>query len=87
MNGLSFFKRDSGGGTVLVSRHPRHSATWYWSLSWQPYRADEKRWWLNLYIDRRGGFQKRHRLGLLGRGRLVLSTQSYHKKQPPIIAQ
>lgn len=87
MAGLNFMTRDSGGGMVLVSRHPRHSATWYWSLSWQPYRADETRWWLNLYIDRVGGFQKHHTLGLFGLGRLMLSMQSYHKKQPPVTAK
>jgi hypothetical protein len=82
MLGLHFFTRDSGGGTVLVSRHPRHSATWYWSLSWQPYRADEKRWLFKAYLDRIGGYQKHHWLGLFGIGKLMLSTQSYHQHQP-----
>lgn len=79
MMGLHFFTRDSGGGLVIVSRHPVHSPTWYWSLSWQPYRADEKRWWLKLRID--DGFMQRHHwVGLFGLGRLMLSTQSYHKQ-------
>jgi len=80
MRGLSFFRRNSGGGLNLVSFHPPHSPTWYWGLSWQRYKADETRWWLRLHIDRHGRFQKHHSLGLLGIGRLMLSTQSYHKQ-------
>ena len=80
MLGLRFLTRDSGGGTTLVSRHPVHSQTWYWSLSWQPFRADEKRWWFKLCVDSSDSFQKHHWLCLLGIGRLMLSTQSYHLK-------
>lgn len=77
--GLSFLTRDSGGGLTLVSRHPPSSPTWYWSLSWQPYRADETRWWLRLHLSPGTG-QRHHSLCLLGLGRLMLSTQDYHKQ-------
>jgi hypothetical protein len=71
------FTRASDGGTVIFTRHPKHSPTWYWSLSWNPYRNDERRRWLG-YTKQ--GYKQVHRnLHLLKLGRLTFSTQDYHK--------
>ena len=32
INGLEFLHRDSGGAIVLLSYHPRGSATWHWAV-------------------------------------------------------
>lgn len=82
MFGLSFFTRDSGGGLTLVSRHPLSSPTWYWSLSWQPVKADFARHFFKLHISKLPGpHQKHHYLHLLRLGSFVLSTQGYHKNK------
>lgn len=79
--GLSFFRRQSGDGFTLASRHPPSSPTWYWALSWQPAKADFARHILRLNIDKgRGPHQRHHRLHLMRAGCLMLSTQAYHKQ-------
>lgn len=78
--GVSLFCRDSGGGLTFVSYHPVKSGTWYWSFSWQPFRADEARHWFRWSPDTSARGQKHHRLDLFRRGSLMLSTQDYHKR-------
>ena len=41
--GLSFLKRDSGGGYTLASWHSPHSMTWRWFVSFSRFRGDEAR--------------------------------------------
>jgi hypothetical protein len=45
MSGLSFFKRDSGGGLILASYHSPDNMCWTWLLSLQRFRGEEWRWW------------------------------------------
>lgn len=33
--GLSFWKRDSGGGLIIAARHWPHLLCWQWLLTWQ----------------------------------------------------
>ncbi len=77
---MSLFTRDSGGGTTIISRHPREGLTWYWSLSWQPAKGDFARHWFKLDLAQ-PAHQRHHCLHLFRRGCLMLSTQDYHKRK------
>lgn len=77
IKGLSVFSRDSGGGLVLASYHPRSSQTWHWAVS-ADRRAFGPRW--GWFVHRMGqNVTQRHlRLGMWT---ISIDTQSFHKER------
>ena len=51
---MKFFERDSGGGLIIASRHPKWSLTWAWILSWRERRGARFIYWHRTYRYRRG---------------------------------
>lgn len=78
MNGLHFLRRDSSGGLVLASYHPRACPTWHWSVSIINSPVFRKRWLVSRASTRSNQWHDYYRLPF-GKA-LCVSRQDYHRK-------
>lgn len=74
IGGLRMFSRDSGGGLVLASYHPRRSSTWHWSISVKKREGRPSR-----SRQRHGQWHDYYWLPF-GR-QLIVGRQDYHKRR------
>lgn len=79
MLGLRFFTRSSDNGIVLVSRHPKGSLTWYWSVSLK--RLSEEQRNRIVVRDPRRTHQWHDYYRLPFGWRIIVSQQDYHKRR------
>lgn len=76
IGGLTLMHRDSAGGLILASYHPRSSLTWHWAIHLDR-RAFAPRWgWFVVPLGERAT-QRSLRMGMWTLG---IDTQSYHKE-------
>lgn len=81
MKGLRFFKRDSGGGLILASYHPRGCPTWHWSITLKRNAMSSNAPW-RVYRDERRTHQWHDYYRLWGATALIISRQDYHLRTP-----
>lgn len=75
---MGLFKRDSSGGFILLSRHPRNSPTWHWSVTLCRVDTPQQRWLCIVPKDMRAG-QWHHRIRLPFGRQLIISRQDFHR--------
>jgi hypothetical protein len=81
MMGLHTFGRASDGSWTILTYHPAHSPTWYWSVSWDRIREGERRHIFNLSLHPYRNWMQRHDVLCLFGQRFRLSRQRYHKTE------
>jgi len=78
--GLQFLKRDSGGGLLLISYHPKKYPTWAWFIGWNKRHDDFHGKWFD-FVNLSHSMNGRYVLVLFQKWELQLQTQSYHKQR------
>lgn len=77
IGGYEFLHRDSAGNLVLVSKHPRGSATWHWSVVLTSKGGG--RALISRAVERQGQWHDYYRLPF--GFRLIVSQQDWHKRR------
>lgn len=79
LEGLTLFTRGSDGSLGLISYHPRHSGTWYWSIRIVRAPTSSRFWLVMRAAHRRNQWHDYYRLPF-GRA-LLVSRQDYHLRE------